>query len=248
MSDNQSDQEDNIVIKSVPEVSKDNLMKVPVSKNYKRIGEYSSMIQKEQFLELPEEIENPIPEPSEIENTIPINNYIPPSPAYVLKMTKLRPASSYAKPSKNESRNIVTVPYKPTVKLPCKVLKPIKKLNMIKTAKVPKKAPFNPRDDAIAIKHIKEKLYLKSYLKVNEDEPIALKYAPKSPTNHHSDSDCISELSRTKVVEKLPIKIPKVRRNTIAERPPKVKKIKSPKKQPKKEPKLPKQKAKARSE
>lgn len=235
---NQPNLDDTAVSKSVQEIVKDYPPKVPMSKNIQLIGEYSSMIQKEQFLEHTEEIVNPISEPSELENTKPINsNKI--SPAYVLKMTKLRPASSYAKPSNNEARNIVTVPYKPTVKLPCKVLKPVKKLNMITNAKVYEK-PFDPKDEAIALKHIKEKIYQKSYLKTNENEQIVLK-----PT------EVFAEPSDAETVEPPPKKKSKARRNTIAVRPPKVVVPKVPKeKSPKNAvvPKVPKKKVNQRSE
>ena len=145
-------------------------------------------------------------------------------------MTKLRPASSYAKPSNNESRNIVTVPYKPTVKLPCKVLKPIKNLNMIKNPTVSKPASFNPRDEAIALKNIKEKIYQKSYLKTNEDDPIAIK-------STQTVLEVSTESCSTDIFELPPLKKTKARRNTIAERPPKTK-IKKAKKIA--EPKVPK--------
>ncbi|CAO1381236.1 unnamed protein product [Diamesa tonsa] len=247
--------------KRVKQVVRDNPSKVPKSKNIKRIGEYSSMIQKEQFLEHTEEGQNPISEPSELENEEPTNTNKP-TPAYVLKLTKLRPASSYAKPSNTEARNIVTVPYKPTVKLPCKVLKPVKKLNMITNAKVPQK-PFDPRDDAIAIKHIKEKIYQKSYLRTNENEETASK--PTEAVAGSSSAKAVeieepleieepieveepleveepSEIEEpVEVVEPVEIEEPvevveppkkklRARRNTIAERPAKVTKVKSPKK------------------
>ena len=245
--------DDYAVSKSVKKEVKDNLLKVPKSNNIKRIGQYSSMIQKEQFLEHSEEVQSPISEP-ELENEEPtiINK---PSPAYVLKMTKLRPASSYAKPSNTEPRKIVTVPYKPTVKLPCKVLKPVKKLNTITNVKVSQKS-FNPRDDAIAIKHIKEKIYQRSYLKTNENEPIASTpiekvYVPsiaeKPIVENPIEVDPILELP---ILKAPPKKKPKARRNTIAERPAKVveakvKKVKSPKKVV--EPKVPKRKVIQRS-
>ncbi|CAO1395900.1 unnamed protein product [Diamesa serratosioi] len=202
--DQESNADSVVNIKSVNEVVNENTLKVPKSKNYKRIGEYSSMIQKDQFLDLPEECES-IPESSEIENTKPTSNTQTSTAAYVLKITKLRPASSYAKPMNTENRKIVTVPYKSTVKLPSKVSKPIKKLNTNSNKTVPKAAKFDPRNDAIAIKNIKEKLYQKSYLKINKDEAKAITAASTSKTTvNQNNTDVDGDSSSTEIIETPP--------------------------------------------
>lgn len=193
------------------------------------------MLQKEQFLKIPEVFET-TSESSEAENSKPSNTPSS-SQSYVLKSTQLRPASSYAKPSNTERRKIVTVPYKPTVKLPCELLKPIRKLNFISNKTVSKTASYNPRDDAIALKNIKEKIYQKNYLKINEDvcKEIQKQIVPSS------------ESSDSEIGVSLPIKKPKARRNTTAKSPKKETKIKITPKKPSKI-KVPKKKVIKESE
>lgn len=91
---------------------------------------------------------------------------------YMLKNTTLRPASSYAKPSKKSNdnplvdRNIISAPTNTADSVPNKSTRP--NITQVKgTSNTIVRRPFDPKNDSIEISKIRDRIYKKQFLESN---------------------------------------------------------------------------------